>query len=93
MWEVYSKDWRARYGQHSIRVKNSWVGGIHLIVNGELRDSHLWPFVVRKDKPRLRCYLDSDTEEPALLEVFVRAMLDVQVKIVVNGRCIASDSF
>jgi serine/threonine protein kinase len=90
--ELFPKEWSAKYDGHSIRVRNSWNRGMKLFVDDVCQTSTSRTFALSKSKPVLRCEMASGTSS-YLIEVYAHAVLEVYAKIVVNGQWIGGDNF
>ncbi len=91
--ELLIKEWTAMHDGHSIRVRNSWTGGMQLYVDGECRASTTKLFALNKTRPVLRYELPPSTPGSFVIEVFAYALLTMKAKIVVDGHQIAGDRF
>lgn len=91
--ELFPKEWLATYGGHQIRVRNSWNLGIKLYVDDVLWDENKSMIAVDKHVALMRAQVEPQFGKPFVVEVFAYAMITTKVKIAVNGRQIAGDSF
>jgi hypothetical protein len=85
------KDVVANYKGHQIRVTNTWLGGAKLYVDGDCRDTSNDLFSLGR-KPVLSCSLELDGAKERI-EVYLRAITGVLIKISANGVHIAGDTF
>jgi hypothetical protein len=86
------KEVLADFHGHSIRVVNTWFSGMKLYIDGDVRDEHRGMFSVSGDSPALSASL-SHGDEKHRVEVFVKALFTVKIKICVDGRHIGGESF
>jgi hypothetical protein len=91
--ELFPKEWTTTYNGCSIRVRNSWTGGIQLYVNDNCCASNTELFAIDKTKPVIRHEFTAFSGAPFVIEVFAYALLTVKVRIVINGTQVAGDSF
>jgi len=90
--ELFPKEWTVTHAGHSIRVRNSWNRGLRLFVDGVCHASTNRIIIIKKSRPLLRYELASGTS-PYIIEVYCYAILEVHVKIVVNGQWVGGDNF
>ena len=85
------KEWTAEVAGHKIRVENTWTGGTRLYIDGECRDRNGSWFALSR-KRWLSAPLKRDLPDSPLVEVFVKALFDVEAQITVAGRLVAGDA-
>jgi predicted Ser/Thr protein kinase len=90
--ELFPKEWSATHAGHVIRVRNSWNRSLKLFVDDVCRASTDRIIIVSKSRPLLRYELASGGSS-FIIEVYCYAVLEVKVKIVVNGQWIGGDNF
>jgi hypothetical protein len=91
MFSMPKKDVLTNYNGHQIRVTNTWLGGAKLYIDGDCRDTSNDLFSLGQ-KPVLSSSLEANgTKE--IIEVYVRAVTGVLIKICANGAHIAGDTF
>lgn len=91
--EIFPKEWTTSHDGHEIRVRNSWNRGIELFVDGVSRASSNDFFALNKSKPILSAEIKPETGASFVIDVFAYALLMVKVKLCVNGKKIAGDTF
>jgi serine/threonine protein kinase len=90
--ELFPKEWTVTHAGHSIRVRNSWNRNLKLFVDGVCHASTGRIISLKKSTPLLRYEMASGSS-PYIVEVYCRALLEVRVKIVVNGQWVGGDNF
>jgi hypothetical protein len=87
------KDWVSTHNGCQIRVTNSWFGSAKLYIDGECRDTNSDMFVSSR-APALSARMTPATGDPFLVvEVYLKALVTVKVKICVDGKQISGDVF
>ena len=81
-----------KFEGHEILVVNTWFSGIALYINGEQKDKNDGMFAVKGTEPLLKASMVVNGKEK-LIEVFVRAILFVRVKICVDGEFVGGNNF
>ena len=89
--EWFVTEWIARFEEHEIAVRNSWNGGIRLLLDGQQVAENRMMFTLDKDRPVLSALGARDKGGPFLIEVFAHALFSVRVKIVVDGKQIGGE--
>ncbi len=93
---MFNKEWKVSFEGTEIIVTNSWSfsgeTGAKLYINGSKVDDTDQK-IVSKKTPILRGAFESPTGELFKVEVFMKALFSVKVKICVNGVRIGGDEF
>ena len=82
----------ANYYGHDILVVNTWLGGAELFIDGECRAGNRQLFALDPGKALLSAELEIQGQFH-LVEVFVRAILTVEIKICVDGKQVGGEVF
>lgn len=85
------KEWVANVDGHQVRVVNSWTGGTRLYIDGERRDSNHGLFAPDWTHWLSARVVPNDLNS-ALVEVYIKALFTVKVKIHVNGQQFSGDT-
>lgn len=77
-------------GSH-IRVTNTWFGGAKLYVDGECKDTCKDAF----PSPNSACMsaVAINNGEKSVIEIYIKAIFTVKIKVCVNGQQIGGDKF
>ena len=91
--ELFPKEWTSTWEGSSIRVHNSWTGGMQLYVDDVCCADSRKLFALSKTKPILSHELIRPSGGASIIEVFAYALFTVKAKIVVDGQRITGDHF
>jgi hypothetical protein len=80
------REWISYYEGNEIRVVNTWFQGAKLFINGEVRDEVKNLFSLDSKRPLLSARIEGNQPTSPLVEVYMKAIFTVRVKIHVNGR-------
>ena len=86
------KTFTAQFEGHEILVVNTWFNGIALYIDGEEKDKNDGMISVKGTEPLLKASMEVNGKEK-LIEVYVRAILFVRVKICADGEFIGGNNF
>lgn len=81
----------ADFKGHQIRVVNTWLGGAKLYIDGDRRDT-CNDFIAKSNTPSLSASIEHDGKKE-LIEVYVKAIVTVKIKICANGQQIGGEAF
>lgn len=81
----------ANFKDHQIRVVNTWLGGAKLYIDGDCRDTCNDLFA-KSGTPSLSASIEGDGTKH-VIEVFIKAIVNVKIKICANGEQIGGESF
>lgn len=81
----------AEYKGNQIRVVNTWFGGAKLYINGDCKDT-CSDSIANSKTPSLSASIGQG-EEKEIIEVFIKAILTVKIKICADGKQIGGESF
>lgn len=87
-----SKEWLYQFGDHEIRVINTWLNGAYLYIDGFLRDTSHSRLAIRP-QTFMSARLKRDDPSSPLIEVKAEALFFVKVQICADGKRIAGDHF
>ena len=81
----------ADFKDHQIRVVNTWLGGAKLYIDGDCRDT-CNDFFAKSGTPSLSASIEHNGEK-VLIEVYIKAIVTVKIKICANGTQIGGEPF
>ena len=81
-----------QYEGHDIEVVNTWFHGYMLNIDGEEKAKKKDLFAVKKDIPFMSASLEINGQEK-IIEVYIKAIVFVRIKICVDGQFIGGDNF
>lgn len=89
--EWFVTEWIAPFEGHKITVRNSWNGGIRLLLDGQQVAENRKMFTLDKERPALSATVAREKGGSFLIEVFAHALFSVRVKIAVDGKQIGGE--
>ena len=82
----------AKYGEHEIRVENTWFSGATLFIDGGRVKKNNDYLALKNDKPLMAAKVKLEGAE-RLVEVYVSALFTIKIKICVDGMQIGGEEF